>query len=399
MCAAPGAAGAAIPPGNLLLNPGAEDGPGSTDATTGNPPPSWMVAGPLTAVQYGAAGGFPDTTVRDSVNGGVSFFAGGNGSSSVADQQVDVSAAAPEIDANDAYATLSAYLGGFESQRDNMTVIGSFEDQDGNALQQVLFIGPVTPEERGGKTTLLLRSQSVSIPVGTRTMHVSLIANGQDGAYDDGYADNISLTLHQGQPPPPPPPPPQMGQTANASPSTGTVRVRLPGSGAFVSLDDAKQLPVGTVFDTTKGAVTLNTAAGPSGGAEGKGTFSGGMFVFQQTKKNPLTTLSMTGGGLNGCKTKVPKGGAAKPGAHAARKRRRTLFSSVKGPFRTRGRHSSATVRGTIWRMTDTCQGTLTSVKQGTVVVRDFRLKKNRVVRAGASYLARAELVKKKRRR
>jgi hypothetical protein len=132
---APPVASAAIPSGNLVLNPGAEDGPGSTDASTVNAPPSWLTAGPMTAEQYGSPGGFPDFAVRDSVSGGVNFFAGGNGSSSVADQQIDVSAAAPEIDANDAYATLSAYLGGFESQRDNMSVVGSFEDQDGNALQ------------------------------------------------------------------------------------------------------------------------------------------------------------------------------------------------------------------------------------------------------------------------
>jgi hypothetical protein len=187
-----------------------------------------------------------------------------------------------------------------------------------------------------------------------------------------------------------------MGETANATPDRGTVRVRLPGGGGFISLEDAQQLPVGTVFDTTKGAVTLTTAASGSGTAQGKGTFSGGQFVLQQTKKNPLTTLSMTGGGLKGCKTKVPSGGATKPVTQAA-KRRRTLFSSVKGRFRTRGRNSSATVRGTVWRMTDTCAGTLTSVQKGSVVVRDFRLRKNRVIKAGGTYLARAGLVKKRR--
>jgi hypothetical protein len=391
-------AGATIPSGNLVLNPGAEDGPGSTDTSTVNPPPSWTTSGALTAVQYGSPGGFPDFTVRDAVGGGVNFFAGGNSSGSIADQTIDVSGAAPEIDANDAYATLSGYLGGFSGQRDTMTVGGTFEDQDGQiSAQQVLFIGPVTEQDRANQTTLLLRSQSLSIPVGTRAIHVTLIANGQDGTFNDGYADNVSLTLHQGQPPAPPPPPPTMGESTNAKPDKGTVRVRLPGGGGFISLDDAKQLPVGTVFDTTKGTVTLTTAASDTGGSVGKGTFSGGQFVFQQTKKNPLTTLSMTGGGLSGCKTRVPSGGARKPAVRAAAKRRRTLFSDVKGRFRTRGRNSSATVRGTSWRMTDTCAGTLTSVKRGSVVVRDFRLRKNKVVRAGATYLARAGLVKKRR--
>jgi hypothetical protein len=396
---APSAAHAAIPVGNLILNPGAEDGPGSTDAFAINPPPSWTTAGELTAVQYGT-GAFPSFALRDSIGGGVNFFAGGNTSSSAAFQTIDVSSAASEIDADDAYATLSGYLGGYEGHDDSATVIATYQDQDGtDNSQAVVFIGPVTREDRGGRTAMLLRSASGSIPPGTRTIQVTVFLNGFDGSYNDGYVDNLSLTLHKGKPPPPPPPPPTMGESGNAAPDRGTVRVRLPGSGGFISLEDAQQIPVGTIFDTTKGAVTLTTSASGSGGVQEKGTFSGGLFKFQQSKKNPLTTLSMTGGGLSGCKGKVPSGGAPKPGASAAAKRRRTLFSNVKGRFRTRGRNSSATVRGTVWRMTDTCKGTLTSVQKGSVVVRDFRLRKNKLVRAGATYLARAGLVKKKRRR
>jgi hypothetical protein len=40
--------------------------------------------------------------------------------------------------------------------------------------------------------------------------------------------------------------------------------------------------------------------------------------------------------------------------------------------------------------MTDTCSGTLTIVTRGVVTVRDFTLKKNRTVKAGHRYLARA---------
>ena len=95
-----------------------------------------------------------------------------------------------------------------------------------------------------------------------------------------------------------------------------------------------------------------------------------------------LTTLSMAGGNLNGCHTKTPKGGAA-------RRRGRSLFSSVHGRFRTRGRNSSATVRGTVFLVKDSCKGTQTSVTKGVVIVRDFTLRKNKVVKAGHKYLAR----------
>ena len=45
--------------------------------------------------------------------------------------------------------------------------------------------------------------------------------------------------------------------------------------------------------------------------------------------------------------------------------------------------------------MTDTCAGTTTTVMQGSVLVRDLTLKKNRLVKAGHSYLAHAPLRKK----
>ena len=59
------------------------------------------------------------------------------------------------------------------------------------------------------------------------------------------------------------------------------------------------------------------------------------------------------------------------------------------GHFRTRARNSSATVRGTEFLVKDSCSGTLTTVKRGTVIVRDFTLKKNVTVKAHHKYLAR----------
>jgi ferric-dicitrate binding protein FerR (iron transport regulator) len=67
----------------------------------------------------------------------------------------------------------------------------------------------------------------------------------------------------------------------------------------------------------------------------------------------------------------------------------RRLFGRAHGRFRTRGRNSTATVRGTQWSVADRCDGTLTTVKQGTVRVRDLRLKRTLTLRSGQSYLAR----------
>ena len=73
--------------------------------------------------------------------------------------------------------------------------------------------------------------------------------------------------------------------------------------------------------------------------------------------------------------------------------------SNAQGRFRTSGRNSSATVRGTIWDVTDRCDGTLTHVKRGTVIVRDFRRKKNVTVTTGKSYLAKAPRLRRARAR
>jgi hypothetical protein len=66
------------------------------------------------------------------------------------------------------------------------------------------------------------------------------------------------------------------------------------------------------------------------------------------------------------------------------------LWGNGKGKFRTTGKYSSATVRGTIWLTQDECDGTLTKVKRGVVQVRDFKRKKTLTVKTGHSYLARA---------
>jgi hypothetical protein len=47
-------------------------------------------------------------------------------------------------------------------------------------------------------------------------------------------------------------------------------------------------------------------------------------------------------------------------------------------------------VRGAIWLTQDCCDGTLTTVKRGTVSVRDFKRRRTVSVKAGHSYLARA---------
>ena len=72
----------------------------------------------------------------------------------------------------------------------------------------------------------------------------------------------------------------------------------------------------------------------------------------------------------------------------ATKKKKRQLWGSGKGRFRSKGKNASATVRGTIWFTQDTCTTTLVHVKRGVVDVLDFKRHKHVRVKAGHSYFA-----------
>ena len=187
------------------------------------------------------------------------------------------------------------------------------------------------------------------------------------------------------------PPPPVLGKSVDAAPVSGVVRVLVPGSGAhgFVALTAGRQLPVGTIFDTAGGVVSLTSGTAVRGVTQ-SGNFGGGLFrVGQNPRERGLTEVALASLGSS-TKTCQPAGGKARTAAK--RKLPKTVLNllraDAKGRFRTRGRFSSATVRGTSWTTFDRCDGTLTTVARGVVTVRDFRLKRNVVVRAGRSYLA-----------
>jgi hypothetical protein len=176
-------------------------------------------------------------------------------------------------------------------------------------------------------------------------------------------------------------PPPVAGKTVNAEVVAGKVRFRLPGQTAFVELTAPQQLPIGTTFDTTAGRVTLTSAADTKGATQHAWFYAGTFTLGQTTGSQPITTLALAGA-LPAC-TKAGR-------AAATTRRQRHLWGDGKGRFRTSGRFSSATVRGTRWVVSDRCDGTLTRVVRGSVTVRDRVRHKTVIVREGGQYLARA---------
>ena len=181
---------------------------------------------------------------------------------------------------------------------------------------------------------------------------------------------------------------PTLGRTVGVHVVRGKVYVRKPGSRRFVRVTDDQVIRVGSLLDTRRGTIRLTTAL-PKSGATQTGDFFQGIFkVLQSRKKSAggLTELRLTGGSFRSCGARGASTSAE--AARASKKKVRSLRGVAKGRFRTRGRNASATVRGTNWGTIDRCDGTLTVVRSGRVVVREFVHKRTKILRGGQSYLA-----------
>ena len=215
--------------------------------------------------------------------------------------------------------------------------------------------------KRGGKVKIEIRDGQTSYRGSTRNS----VQSRQWGAYDWSFV----IVDAPGGP-----------EDAQGT-ATGDVRVN---GQPFRS----GRIKYGSTIDVSRGTLTLTAAKVGNILTHGNGVdaaqFKLNKIVQQVKRKRVLTAeLALTGGSFAACGT---------AGARASQngKAVRTLWASGKGKFRTKGRFAAATVRGTKWATTDRCDGTLTSVTEGSVVVRDIPRKRNVVVSAGGSYLAKA---------
>jgi sugar lactone lactonase YvrE len=187
-------------------------------------------------------------------------------------------------------------------------------------------------------------------------------------------------------------PPPETGTSANAQPVDGTVKIKSPGSNQFVTLTAGQQIPIGSIVDVTKGTVDLTTTADDTSTQTAR--FFEGVFKLTQRKsKNPVTELQLFGSNF---KKACGRTGRRASASASKKKVVRHLWGAGKGKFRTKGRFGSASIRGTQWLTQDRCDGTLIRVTEGSVTVRDIPKKKNVVVNAGRSYLAKAPVARRR---
>ncbi len=233
----------------------------------------------------------------------------------------------------------------------------------------------------------------------------------RNGAIVDGSGTSASPYVCASQAAPTTPlPPPVLGSSENVTPVSGQVLIELPaGSNAgttysvlgpvaaasltkgtgFIPLTEARQIPVNSVLDTTRGTVRI-VAATATAGKEYTGDYSAGIFKLLQSRTaKGLSELDLMDT-LN--RAKVCASAGKGYGASAARKVSNKVLALLKGTdhgrFTTRGDYSASTVRGTQYSVENTCAGTLTKVARGIVAVDYFRRRKTVILHAGQSFLA-----------
>ncbi len=184
--------------------------------------------------------------------------------------------------------------------------------------------------------------------------------------------------------------PPVLRRTAVIERVRGIVLVRPRGKKTFVRLTDPALIRVGSEIDVERGVARL-TVASDAKGTLAPATVRGGRFVVTQgSGSKPISQLALSR--KLSCST-AKRSQARGPRASVAarkRKRRRLWVQTRAKRYRTKGRYATGTVRGTRWLTTDGCRSTRISVTRGVVTVRDLVRKRNRAVRPGRSYTARA---------
>lgn len=178
---------------NLVRNPGAEASRGEIA--------DWRPQGELPSAQilaYGEGETHPAPSDPGPQDRGTYLFAGGGGErSSGLRQEIAVDSTwRAAIDRKAVTVSLSAYLGGYLREGDFATAALTFLGDDQQRLGRIV-LSSVGVRERAGKTGLWPAEAREPVPAGTVTLAVDLTFTRVAGRFNDGYADNVSVTLSE----------------------------------------------------------------------------------------------------------------------------------------------------------------------------------------------------------
>ena len=280
----------------------------------------------------------------------------------------------------------------------------------GPGSSSTLYDQSTPPQQVGSDFANHTIAASLTGLVPAALYHIRLVATNSVGTT---VGPGVTFTTLQAPPGSPtlgvttlqaPPGSPTLGKTFNIAPVSGIVLILV--QGQLIPLTGLEQIPAGTVIDALQGTVKLTTAL--PGGARARdaaaktkkpkpkvktqsGNFGGAIFKVTQARTG-LATLTLVEGAFKGAPSyatcKAHKAGDASAAALSS-KTLQLLHASAHGKFRTSGKYSAATVRGTIWTVADRCDGTLTHDITDSVAVQDFVRHKTIILHAGQSYLAR----------
>ncbi len=178
---------------NLILNAGAETGPGTDGSTLPASIPGWAQSGSPRVITYVSGYDLLPSGIVPAAHRS-NYFAGGlSGAVSTLTQVIDASSAAANIDSGVITYDVSGYLGGRGDNNAVLTV--TFLGASSTALG-IVTLGPVTATDKAQTSALYFRRQIGNLPSGTRTLRVALQFNAVGSAANDSYADVLSLLLN-----------------------------------------------------------------------------------------------------------------------------------------------------------------------------------------------------------
>ena len=280
-----------------------------------------------------------------------------------------------------------------------------------------LYVDQTSAQTIGAGTSAVAVTATATGLVPDALYHVRIVATSASGTTTSSDHTFKTAAL-------PPPPPPVIGQAANFTPVSGTVYVKPPGGThagfepdaqnvaatagqGYIPLTQARQLAVGTQIDARRGKLRLTLATSKKKGkhkaSTQTGLFSSGLFEVGQSKStrlDGLTILKLIDNGAFPGAPSYAECSAAKTSSDAVAvtakkkplnsKALNTLNANEHGNYKTQGKYSAATVRGTHFSVADLCGGTLTHVYHGLVVVTVNRTHKHHTLHTGQSYYAKA---------
>ncbi|MEY9947263.1 hypothetical protein ABH937_004361 [Kitasatospora sp. GAS1066B] len=179
-----------------IVNPGAESGSCQASIGTGTPAQGWTLTNSPQQVCYSASGGFPTAAQGPTApaSPGNAFFDGGSTATASMTQTDSVAAQSGQIAAGNLPYTLSAWIGGYAGQGDDAGLVATFLSSSGASLGTAT-LAPVTAAQRGNQTELLAESATGTVPTGTASVKFTVNFTRQAGSGDDGYIDDIAMTL------------------------------------------------------------------------------------------------------------------------------------------------------------------------------------------------------------